>query len=124
MNNGIFSIKRFLYGLCGCCCLIACHNEEALRQALIEKTVKEKVANHQKRKTAVCNKEIMQKAIELADSLMIKLALSKSDSSKNIVKPAKPVRPNISLPVDTTPIKPLFEDTLARKKRDTSQILQ
>lgn len=94
--------------------LTACHDKTALKQALIEKTVQEKIDNHIKKKKAACLKVYMQDALVLADSLMIKLALSKVDTSNRIDRPTKPARPEIDLPTDTTPIKPLFEDSIKR----------
>jgi len=102
--------------------LSACHDKEALQQALIEKTVEEKVANHQKKKKATCKREALAEALEIADSVMIKLALSKVDTSGQGNRPIKPARPVLDLPVDTTPIKPLFEDTIAQL--DTAVLLE
>lgn len=92
--------------------LLACHDKEALKQALIEKTVKDKVANHQKKKKAACKKEALVEALVIADSVMIQLALSKVDTNGIGNRPVKPARPELNLPVDTTPIKPLFENTI------------
>lgn len=94
--------------------LTACHDKAALKQALIEKTVQEKIDSHIKKKKASCLKEYMKDALVLADSLMIKLALSEVDTNSRVNRPAKPARPKIDLPTDTTPIKPLFEDSIKR----------
>ena len=93
-------------------CLFACHDKAALKQALIEKTVKEKVVDYHKKKIATCTKEALEEALEIVDSVMIRLALSKVDTSGRGNRPAKPLRPELNLPVDTTPIKPLFEDSI------------
>jgi len=53
---------------------------------------------------------------------MIKMALSKVDTSGKLNRPAKPPRPEIDLPVDTTPIRPLFEDTIVNKKDTTLRL--
>ncbi|MFK7982155.1 MAG: hypothetical protein AB8G86_19400 [Saprospiraceae bacterium] len=103
--------------------LSACHDKAALKQALIENTVKQKVANHQKKKKATCRREALAEAVLIADSLMIKLALSKADTSGQGNRPVKPARPELDLPVDTTPIKPLFEDTIVTLK-DTAVLLE
>jgi len=102
--------------------LSACHDKEALKQALIEQTVKEKIANHQKKKTTTCRKEALAEALVIADSVMIQLALSNVDTSGKGNRPIKPARPELDLPVDTTPIKPLFEDTVINLK-DTTLLL-
>ena len=84
--------------------------------------VQEKIDNHIKRKRIACFKEAMEKALVIADSAMIKMALSKVDTTGKINRPAKPPRPEVDLPVDTTPIRPLFEDTITNQ-RDTTLIL-
>lgn len=111
-----FSIKnRSILSLFVILCLTACHDKAALKQALIKKTVQEKIDNHIKKKKTACLNEYMKDALVLADSLMIKLALSEVDTNSRVNRPAKPARPEIDLPTDTTPIKPLFEDSIKRK---------
>jgi len=118
-----FSLKKtFFYFACLIFSLVACHDKAALKQALIAKTVQKKIDNHITKKKAACFKEAMEAALVIADSAMIKLALSKVDTSGGINRPAKPARPDIDLPVDTTPIQPLFEDTIISKK-DTNLLL-
>lgn len=106
-----------------CTALYACHDKEALKQALIDKTVEERVANHKRKKIATCKEEAITEALEIADSVMIKLALSKVDTSGQGNRPVKPTRPKLNLPVDTTPIKPLFEDTVVGLE-DTTILLK
>ena len=115
-NKSYFSFVFLLF------CLTSCHDKAALKQVIIEKRVQEKIDNHITKKKAACFKEAMEEALVLADSMMIKLALSKVDTSGGINRPAKPARPEIDLPVDTTPIQPLFEDTIIPKK-DTTLLL-
>ncbi|GEM_PF-4282324 len=105
------------------CSLFACHDKAALTQALIAETVTQKVASHQRKKIATCKREALAEALEIADSVMIKLALSKVDTSGQGNRPLKPARPELDLPVDTTPIKPLFEDTIIRLE-DTAVLLE
>ncbi len=104
--------------------LSACHDKAGLEQGLIEQTVKEKVANHQKKKKANCRREALAEAVIIADSVMIQLALSKVDTNGQGNRPIKPARPELDLPVDTTPIKPLFEDTIIHLKDDTAVLLE
>lgn len=111
-----------LLGTCLLVSLFACHDKAALKQALIEKTIKEKIANHQQKKIANCTKEALAEAVVIADSVMIKLALSNVDTSGRGNRPAKPARPELSLPVDTTPIKPLFEDSIVLLEETTTLI--
>ncbi len=103
-------------------CFAACHDNAALKHTLIEKMVQEKIDHHVANKKATCFKEAMDEALVISDSVMIQLALSKVDTSGKINRPAKPPRPEIDLPVDTTPIRPLFEDTIVRRE-DTNLVL-
>lgn len=104
-------------------CFAACQDKAALKQALIEKMVQDKIDNHVTRKKAACFKKAMDEALVIADSVMIQLALSQVDTSGKVNRPAKPARPEIDLPVDTTPIQPLFEDTIISRK-DTNLVLE
>lgn len=113
--------KSFLYFGLFIFCFAACQDNAALKQALIEKIVQEKIDNHVTKKKATCYKEAMDEALVIADSVMIQLALSKVDTSGKINRPTKPARPKIDLPVDTTPIQPLFEDTIVSRK-DTNLV--
>lgn len=97
-------------------CLTACHDKEALKDTLIEETVKNKVESFKRKKISTCTEEVINAALILADSLMIQLALNKVDTNSQIKRPIKPARPAIDLPVDTTPIKPLFEDTISKRE--------
>ena len=99
--------------------LFACHDKEALKKALIEKTIKEKVTSFEAKKRATCMREALKEALEVADSVMIQLALSKVDTSGKENRPIKPIRPNLDLPVDTTPIKPLFEEAITNSADTT-----
>lgn len=114
--------KSFFLFVCLFFHLTSCHDKAALKQVIIEKMVQEKIDKHITKKKAACFKEAMDEALVLADSMMIKLALSKVDTSGVINRPAKPARPEIDLPVDTTPIQPLFEDTIINEK-DTTLLL-
>lgn len=117
------SKKTLFYLVGGSIGFIACHDKAALKQALIEQMVQEKVANHITKKKETCFKEAMEEALVIADSVMIQLALSKVDTSGKANRPSKPPRPEIDLPVDTTPIRPLFEDTINNQK-DTTLVLE
>lgn len=90
----------------------ACHDKAALKQALIEKTVQEKITSFERKKRATCQREALEEVLEIADSIMIQLALSKVDTTGKGNRPIKPIRPILDLPVDTTPIKPLFEKAI------------
>jgi len=103
-----------ILGICLLVSLFACQDKAALRQVLIEKTIKEKVASFKQKKITTCTKEALAEAIIIADSVMIQLALSQVDTSGRGNRPTKPARPELDLPVDTTPIKPLFEDSIIK----------
>lgn len=115
--------KSALYFVLMVFCFAACQDKAGLKQALIEKMVQDKIDNHVTKKKATCFKEAMDEALVIADSVMIQLALSKVDTSGKVNRPAKPTRPELDLPVDTTPIQPLFEDTIISRK-DTNLVLE
>lgn len=104
--------NRFIYFFVFMCCLSSCHDKEALRAALVEQTIKERIENNYQKKKRNCAETVRKEALKIADSLMIAIALSKVDTSAQLNRPNKPSRPKVDLPTDTTPIKPLFKDSL------------
>jgi hypothetical protein len=96
---------------------IGCHDEAALKQALIDKTIRERIETHKRKKRVACHRKSLKLALELADSLIIQSALTLVDTSAKLNRPIKPKRPAIDLPVDTTPIEPLFIDTIESSLR-------
>ena len=104
--------NKMILSLCLSLFLVSCHDKEALKKELMDKMVKEKVEKERKRQVTTCNANALKDAIEKADSLMIKMALEQMDTTNQVTRPIKPIRPEINLPVDTTPIKPLFKDSV------------
>ena len=111
-------------GFCLLVGLSACQDKAALKQALIEKTIQEKITSFKQKKIMTCTKEALAEAVIIADSVMINLALNYVDTSGRGNRPAKPTRPELDLPVDTTPIKPLFEDTIVQLEDTTIFLLE
>ena len=107
------SFNRFRIG--GVCLLflVACQDTAALKTRLINQTITEKIEAHKSKKKAACIEAALEEAKIKADSQMILLALRKQDTSVIVERPSKPVRPDLLLPVDTSPIKPLFKDSLS-----------
>jgi len=85
--------------------------DEVAIQALIKQQVAGNIATFKARQMARCNKEALEEAIFMADSILIANALSAKDTSR-FVRPVKPIKPNVVLPIVTEPIVPLFKDSL------------
>lgn len=105
--------NKIILGLCLSLIIVSCHDKEALKKELMDKMVTEKIEKEKREHLITCRTNALKDAIERADSLMIKLALSQIDTTNQVTRPIKPIRPAINLPIDTTPIKPLFIDSVS-----------
>ncbi len=62
----------------------ACHDKEALRRTLVAEMVQEGIENHQKSRIANCEKEALEEAKAIVDSLLIQAALTNIDTTYRI----------------------------------------
>ena len=105
---------KFVSLLIGCfgLLLMSCEErDEAAVQALIAENIEQNLAQFQARQLARCHQEAMDEALLLADSLVLAMAMRPTDTSR-LVKPVKPQKPMVKLPVDDTPLAPLFGDSI------------
>lgn len=113
MNRGALLLAIFLIaaGLSAC---IKKRDRQAEIDALIQQTIKERLANYRKVRLEQCREKILAEATRQADSIMILEALLSTDSINRPPKPTRPERPEIKLLDDTTPVRPLLpnNDTL------------
>ena len=90
---------------------LAC-NQEVERQALIDAAVKEKIADFQEKKINEYRKKEFEDATKIADSILLLNAdlwqLSMDSLGARPARVVKPKTPSITIPVDSTPVNPLF----------------
>lgn len=85
--------------------ITACGEPKADR---IKRLVDAKVEKERLRLEAQCRSELLAKANEQVDSVIIARALQ--DTSARLIRPVRPDVPNLEIPdIDTLGIKPLFE---------------
>ena len=103
MKKLIFTVFIFLF--------LAC-NHEVERQTLIDAAIKEKVADFQEKKINEYRKREFEDATKIADSILLLNAdlwqLSMDSLGTRPVRVEKPKIPNITIPLDSTPVNPLF----------------
>lgn len=108
------SIKQY-YILVSCLLFLSCEQrDEAAVQAAIKKQVASNVATFKARRIQQCHKKAMEEAITIADSLMLARALAAKDTSQ-FIRPTKPTKPMVNMPVQHTPVAPLFEKEGGRR---------
>ncbi len=85
-------------------------SKEAEVQALIDTKVTEKVEKFRKEQMAKCRERILNRASELADSIILATAINRTiiDSISRPIPPDRPTRPIVRPPIDTTPVSPFF----------------
>ena len=84
--------------------------KEAKIQAIIDSLVAERVAIYRKKSWASCREKMLNRASELADSIVRVRAIKTTiiDSLDRPMPPDRPLRPEIRTPLDTTPVEPFF----------------
>ncbi len=85
-------------------------SKETQIHELIDAKVAERVDGHRKKYLEKCRERIMERANELADSMMLESAKRTSiiDNTTRPIPPPRPLRPDEKLPIDTTPVIPFF----------------
>ncbi len=92
-----------------CVSAVACeHRDEEAIQTVIREQVEKNLAVFEAKQLARCHKEAMEEALIVADSIVIARALAAKDTS-NFMRPIKPQKPAVNLPVGDGPIAPLFQ---------------
>lgn len=79
------------------------------RQTVIQEKVAEQVSAFRSKKMAECRTELLQKAEKTADSLLIQHEVDALNDSLARSRPGRPFRPAPIPPLDSTPIKPIFD---------------
>ena len=90
-------------------------SKEAEIQELIDARVAEKIDVFREKHLKKCRDRVLNKASELADSIIMAKAISTPiiDNTERPPPPPRPPRPPIKPAIDTTPVTPLFEvDTI------------
>jgi hypothetical protein len=92
--------------------IFAACNKEAERQAIIDAAIKEKVSDFQEKKLIAFRKSEFEEATRLADSILLLNAdlwqLSMDSLGARPARVTKPKTPTTIVPIDSTPINPLF----------------
>ena len=85
-------------------------SKEAQIQELIDSKVAAKVEGYRKKYLKKCQERILERASELADTVMLESAKRTSiiDKTNRPIPPSRPLRPDAKPPIDTTPVKPFF----------------
>ena len=88
----------------------------------IQEEVEKKVKRYRETEMKRCRKKMFEQAALMADSIL--MVRSRSKAIDTLVKPpipARPNRPEILYPKDSTPLAPFLElDTIAKLNQDTS----
>ena len=79
------------------------------KEELIREAVAEKLAQYREREEEKCTIKVLERAGELVDSILIARAkLQVKDIVPKPEIPFRPVRPEVKLPKDTTPVLPII----------------
>jgi hypothetical protein len=91
--------------------MVAC-NKEKERQAVIDAAIKDKIETFTTKKWDEIRQKELEAASKIADSILLQNAdlwqLSMDNLHARPPKAVKPGAPNITINVDSTPVKPLF----------------
>jgi hypothetical protein len=96
----------FLNGFC--LWLTGCGNDEAAKEALVQKEIAVAVKAYREQRLKDCRENIYEKANLIADSILITRAKMLSPNGSIAPKPVKPVKPTLKEDLDSVEVKPLF----------------
>ena len=82
------------------------------RHQLIEEKLNERLADYRHRVVEKCQERILAEASSIVDSILIEQARLKKDTIGKPARLDKPEIPEIIPPKDSTPVAPLFGDTI------------
>lgn len=105
--------------------LFACSadSESEMREQVIQEKLEERIAKYKSDKRKSCQKKVLQKAGAIADSILLREARLKRDTSDRPGIPDKPEVPEFVPVKDTVPVEPFFRDsTLELIESDSSVI--
>lgn len=87
------------------CCISCGHDKEKI----IREKVKERVTTFREKKKVECRDALLVEAEKIVDSLL--LAEAKMELSDSLVRmrPARPMRPAPLAPIDSLPVRPIFD---------------
>jgi len=85
-------------------------SREAQIQALIDAKVAERIDAYRKEFLEKCRERILVRASELADTVILMSArkINIIDKTVRPTPPPRPLRPDVRIPADTTPVTPFF----------------
>jgi hypothetical protein len=84
----------------------SCKEDKSQEKAFVMREVARKVAEYRLQREAECRNAALERANILADSIIF--AEAKGDSAGIMPRPARPVRPVIKSPLDSTEVQPLL----------------
>ncbi|MCC7505533.1 MAG: hypothetical protein IT259_09535 [Saprospiraceae bacterium] len=76
---------------------------------LVQAKVAERVNEYSAKRIAECERNLLARAEKIADSLLIQEAIDDLNDSLARSRPGRPDRPAPIPPIDSTPVKPIFE---------------
>ncbi len=103
-----------IIGLCA-----GCYNQEASQaevDALMQSELDNKTQAYRQNYLEDCRERLMKEAAEVADSIIIAQARYQRDTAGRPPVPERPDKPEVRTLIDTVPLRPLLEDSLASQR--------
>ena len=105
MSKSIYLIPAVLL-------LFLAFQEPQTREQLIQDKIDGYVNNYRQTQLDKCRDQILERAGYIVDSLLIERARAEKDTISKPPKPIKPITPERINPKDSTPVGPLFRDSI------------
>lgn len=98
--------------------------KDFLIQKMIEEDVAQRVENFIQVREEVCEKQVLERAIVLADSIMLEEVRRMKINSSVPIVPQKPKSPEVNVKEAYEKVRPLFDSLKKDKKNEHSQALR
>lgn len=81
------------------------------KERIVQEKIAERVSDFRKKETEKCQATLLADAERIVDSLLLYGALEEVNDSLRNRHPFKPVKPAHIAPMDSLPVKPIFDST-------------
>lgn len=92
--------------LAALCIVAGCGSD---KEAIIREKVEERVTAFRAKENAKCRETLLAEAAHIVDSLLLNEALTGVSDSLARLRPVRPLKPQPVPPIDSSPVKPLFD---------------
>ncbi|MEQ1746542.1 MAG: hypothetical protein ABMA02_14015 [Saprospiraceae bacterium] len=106
----MITLVQKIYATTACLFLLSAFACTGDKERIEQERVAEQVAEFRRKEAPKCRASLLAEAGQIADSLLLYEALAEVNDSLRGMHPFRPVKPPGIPPIDSLPVKPLFDN--------------